>query len=63
MVSTMTQEEKVRLRAFELFEKRGRQKGHELDDWLKAEKEIRGFNGEIKTKNLIKNGGKSRHYN
>jgi hypothetical protein len=43
MVSTMNQEEKIRLRAFELFEKRGRKHGHELDDWLKAEKEVLGF--------------------
>jgi HSP20 family molecular chaperone IbpA len=32
----------VRQRALDLFEKRGRQIGHELDDWLKAEREILG---------------------
>lgn len=32
----------VRQRALDLFEKRGRQFGHELDDWLKAEHEILG---------------------
>jgi hypothetical protein len=31
----------VRKRAYELFEMRGRQRGHELDDWLQAEGEIR----------------------
>jgi len=33
----------VRRRAFDLFEKRGRELGHELDDWLKAEHEIWGW--------------------
>jgi HSP20 family protein len=32
----------IRQRALELFETRGRQLGHELDDWLKAEREILG---------------------
>jgi hypothetical protein len=30
----------IRLRAYELYEKRGREDGHELEDWLRAEKEI-----------------------
>jgi hypothetical protein len=29
----------IRKRAYKLFEERGRQSGHELDDWLKAERE------------------------
>ncbi len=33
-------EEKIRRRAYELYEMRGRQGGHELDDWLRAEAEI-----------------------
>ena len=33
-------EEKVRLRAHQLYEERGRQDGHDLDDWLLAEEEI-----------------------
>ncbi len=28
-------------RAYQLFEARGRQRGHELDDWLQAEREIK----------------------
>jgi HSP20 family protein len=32
----------VRSRAFDLFEKRGSELGHELEDWLKAEREILG---------------------
>lgn len=35
-------EEEVRKRAYELFEARGGVEGHELDDWLRAEEEIRG---------------------
>jgi hypothetical protein len=30
----------VRLRAYQLYERRGRQDGHELDDWLQAEAEL-----------------------
>jgi len=30
----------ARLRAQELYEARGREDGHELDDWLRAEEEI-----------------------
>ncbi len=32
-------QEQIRQRAYELFEKRGREHGHDLDDWLKAEAE------------------------
>jgi len=35
-------EEEIRTRAFELFEARGREEGHELEDWLRAEEEIVG---------------------
>jgi hypothetical protein len=30
----------IRLRALELFEQRGREAGHHLDDWLQAEAEL-----------------------
>ena len=33
-------EEKIRNRAYELYEERGRENGHDLDDWLRAESEI-----------------------
>jgi hypothetical protein len=33
-------EHEIRLRAQELYEAHGRQDGHELDDWLRAEEEI-----------------------
>lgn len=30
----------IEVRAYELFELRGREGGHDLDDWLQAESEI-----------------------
>ncbi len=33
----------IQRRAFDLFEKRGRALGHELEDWLKAEHEVLGW--------------------
>jgi hypothetical protein len=34
--------ERIRQRAYELYEQRGRVDGFALDDWLRAETEIRG---------------------
>jgi len=33
-------EERTRVRAYELYEKRGKRDGHALDDWLQAEAEL-----------------------
>jgi DUF2934 family protein len=33
-------EHQIRLRAHDLYEARGRQDGHEVEDWLRAEEEI-----------------------
>jgi hypothetical protein len=33
-------EEKIRLRAYVFYEERGREDGHDLDDWLRAEAEL-----------------------
>jgi len=33
-------EQQIRLRAYELYEARGRKAAHELDDWLRAEEDI-----------------------
>jgi len=33
-------ENKIRQRAYELYEARGREDGHDLEDWLRAEEEI-----------------------
>jgi hypothetical protein len=35
-------EQQIRQRAYELYEQRGRTDGHDLDDWLQAEREIKG---------------------
>jgi len=40
----------IAVRAYELYEKRGREGGHDVDDWLEAEREILGRLG-------IKNDG------
>jgi len=35
-------EEEIRHRAYELYELRGREDGHDVEDWLEAEAEITG---------------------
>ena len=35
-------EEQIRTRAYELYEARDREDGHDLEDWLEAEAEITG---------------------
>jgi Protein of unknown function (DUF2934) len=37
-------EQQIQKRAYELYERRGRTDGHELDDWLQAEGEIKRTN-------------------
>jgi hypothetical protein len=37
---TLQLEDKIRKRAYELYEQRGRIDGNEVDDWLRAESEI-----------------------
>jgi hypothetical protein len=32
--------EQIRIRAYELFEQRGRAEGHEVEDWMQAEEEV-----------------------
>jgi hypothetical protein len=36
-------EDEIRHRAYQLYLERGQEPGHELDDWLQAEREIDGF--------------------
>ena len=38
------QEARIAARAFELYERRGRTHGCDVQDWLQAEKELRGSN-------------------
>jgi len=35
-------EEQIRTRAYALYEARGREEGHDLENWLEAEAEITG---------------------
>jgi DUF2934 family protein len=37
---TQELESQIRERAYELYEARGRENGHEVEDWLRAEEEI-----------------------
>lgn len=39
--STPDLQEQIRLRAYELYEQRGRGDGRDLDDWLQAESEVK----------------------
>ncbi len=40
-------EHEIRLRAYDLYERRGAGDGHALDDWLQAEYEVRRQQGAI----------------
>ncbi len=40
-------EEEIRRRAYELYEARGWEDGHDLDDWLQAEAEVVGTTEEL----------------
>lgn len=37
-------EEKIRVRAYQLYEQRGRADGHDLEDWLRAKAEAESAN-------------------
>lgn len=39
---TQNLEERIRCRAYELYEQRGRKHGQDLEDWLRARAEITG---------------------
>src|SRR5580700_2585855 len=39
-IETLSPEERIRRRAYDLYVQRGNQSGSELDDWLQAEKEF-----------------------
>ncbi len=46
-IETLSLEERIRRRAYELYVLRGNESGSELDDWLQAESEIRSAEGEL----------------
>jgi hypothetical protein len=39
--SEVIPEDKIRFRAYELYQQRGGEEGHAAEDWLQAEEEIR----------------------
>ncbi len=41
-ITEENREEQIRARAYELYEARGREDGHDQEDWLRAEAEITG---------------------
>jgi hypothetical protein len=41
-IRTPDLEEQIRVRAHEIYEQRGRDEGHDMDDWLQAEAELTG---------------------
>ena len=41
-LSAVNLEEQIRVRAYQLYEKRGYTPGHEAEDWLVAEREVLG---------------------
>lgn len=41
-------EDLIRMRAYQLFEKRGCRPGHDVDDWLEAEVEVMGDKPKIR---------------
>lgn len=43
---TMVSPERIAARAFELYIARGGEPGHELEDWFRAEAEVRGDESE-----------------
>jgi hypothetical protein len=40
MPATVPSQDMIRVRAYELYESRGRDPGHDEQDWLRAEQEI-----------------------
>jgi hypothetical protein len=39
-IEEVERQERIRLRAYDLYEQRGREDGLDLDDWLRAESEL-----------------------
>lgn len=55
--------EMIRSRAYQIYECRGREPGHELDDWVQAEREIEIRLGIIYPKQTINHNGKTNNMN
>ena len=48
-LSAEARKELITKKAFELYQKRGCKPGHEMDDWLEAEKFVDREHGEVKS--------------
>ena len=46
--------DRIRLRAYELFELRGCENGRDFDDWLRAEAEITGKTRKLASLSIVK---------
>ena len=44
VTSDLLSSQRIAERAYQLYEQRGREDGHALDDWLQAERELLGNN-------------------
>lgn len=40
-------QDRIALRAYELYEQRGRQEGRALEDWVEAERQLIGASGKL----------------
>jgi Protein of unknown function (DUF2934) len=58
--STPDVQEQVRLHAYELYEQRENDSGHELDDWLQAEAEVLQQNGKTVAQRIGNRAGDTR---
>ena len=48
-VRTINIEDEIRRRAYELYEQRGREDGHDVEDWLRAEEQVTQTRGRRRT--------------
>jgi hypothetical protein len=55
--------EEIEHRAYALYEQRGRQDGHDWDDWFQAEREIRGADAERLSTEAARSGPRRRRAN
>lgn len=49
-------EERIRVRAYDLYQQRGCTDGHAMDDWLEAKSEVLGVSSPIKRETAAKTG-------
>ena len=56
--SAVSFEEQISRRAYELYERRGRQTGHDAEDWLQAEAELARERTSPLAANAVKNNRK-----